>query len=167
MSINKLILDLTRKTKSIQRQLVKATEITVTDAIALLVQRVQESGIDDNGKPFKPYTEKYKKFKAGGSYISKDGQKKRRPNRTGNGLVNLTYTGEMLRSIGIIERKAQSGGVYFVEAGGRDKDTIEKIKGNIDNGQRAFMELSDKEQELLIKQWGQRIAGVISELKFR
>ena len=155
-TIEQFIQDIERRKRAFARGIEDSTLIAINDSIATIQERVQERGTNAKNAKFKPYTEKYKKFKKGGTYITRTDppQKKKRPNREGNGLVNLTYTGEMFRSIGIIAKKNQ-GGVYTAVIGGRDKETQAKINGN--SKLRPFLELSEREVSEIQKDWGNRV----------
>ncbi len=155
-TIDNLINDLGGKKKAFKQAIIDSTTIAIEDAILIIQQRVQETGTDAKGKKFKRYTEAYVKFKRGGTYFTRTNppQKKKRPNRTGNGLVNLTYTGEMWRSIGIISSKNEND-LFTIVAGGRDKETKDKMKWN--SVKRPFFFLSNKETKQITQDWRERI----------
>lgn len=155
-TINQLAKDLERKKAAIKQTIIDSTTVAMNTAILIIQRRVQEGGTDANGRKFKPYTDSYVKFKRGGTYITRTQPptKKKRPNRTGNGLVNLTYTGEMWRSIGIISSKTDNDR-FTIVAGGRDKETKDKMKWN--SVKRPFFFLSEQETNETINDWRKRI----------
>lgn len=146
-TIDELLKDLQKKKGKLIKAIDQSTEVAINDAIQVIQSRVQEQGIDGDGKAFKPYSESYKKFKKGGG-------KTKRPNREGNGLVNLTYTGEMFRSIGIVNKKNENE-YREILIGGRDKEAEDKIKWN--SKERPFLNLSDAEVAEISEDWGKRI----------
>ena len=121
-------------------------ETVVTDAKALVQRRVQQTGTDADGKPFEPYTE---------AYVNKRDEKGLPPF-----LVNLSFEGEMWRSIGLKEERTD-GDSYIAVLGGRDTDTVNKIIWNVDK--RPFMELNQQEVDLLVQISGPRFRNRIAE----
>ena len=155
-TINQLTKDLERKKADINKIIIESTTTAMGDAVAVIRRRVQETGVDANNKKFKPYTESYLRFKRGGVYITRTTppKKKKRPNRAGNNLVNLTYTGEMWRSIGVISTKKDNN-MFTIVAGGRDQETKDKMKWN--SVKRPFFFLSDEETKAIVNDWRNRI----------
>lgn len=145
----------------------KEVETIGTDAAALVITRVSETGLDANGAKFKPYTPEYERYKRFASSASrKEGAKKKAARKTApaskekpvgryRGFVDFTLTGQMLSSIGLQETKAENGGIKVI-VGGRDVETRKKMEGN-DNNRLGWFSLSVSEQETLADQSQVRI----------
>lgn len=133
------------------------TEVAANDIMALVDQRLVETGTDANGAAFVDYTERYKKKKTQlGRYTGK---------------VDFQLTGQMLAStatglknIGVTESTV-SGSTARVVIEGRDTETRGKIEGN--NKKRpGFLNPSQKEVERVSDIRSQRIEDMIREEYF-
>jgi len=101
----------------------------------MMVQRIQR-GFDKDGQPFKDYTDKYKRFKAGSGRVISP--------------VNLTFRFKMLRAI---SSKAIEGGfeLFFSSY----KEAL-KAQGNIDKG-RDFWGLTSREYDFVVDKFNKSI----------
>lgn len=150
MNINEFISNLRATTDALIQSIEQTTLIASNDAIALLQQRVQETGIDANGNAFEDYTPAYKKSK------TKKGKY--------SGHVDLTVSGEMWRSIGITEERGENG-IYTAVIGGRDENTKDLIKYNSDH--RNFMILSESEIKTITDIYEENITNDFVKILFR
>lgn len=182
MTIEDLIGRTDALAQEIEGQIQKDLEITAVTGLAVLIQRVTETGKDAQGSAFKPYTpeyERYKRFAVGG--IAKEGAKKKaqrkvkvatpdKPVGRYRGIVDFTLTGDMLSSTGIdsngaskfrnigIIRKEKEGGSFVVVIGARDDFNREKMIGN-DNYRPKWFTLSVEEQQRLAGQSAERMTA--------
>lgn len=138
----------------VQRQ----TEVAAGDIMALVDQRIVETGTDERGGAFEDYTPSYKAKKTkAGRY---------------RGKVDFQLTGQMLASTGtglvniVQESSTVSGAVATVIIAGRDKETQDKIEGN--NRKRpGFLNPSPKEIDRVENIRTKRIEEMIVETYFR
>lgn len=103
------------------------------DAKALIQQRVQQLGLNANGNPTPEYSESYKKV------------------RQRKGLqvdhMDLTNTGEMWRSTGIVSN-SRKGENIVVSIAGRDVETQNKINWASEK-QFEVLKLTKEEEQIL------------------
>ena len=112
------------KVRELRRRLPEMTqrnaEIGAHDAVALIVLRIQEKGLDSDGEKLRDYTPKYK-------------TRKERAGRY-RGFVDLTYSGDMFGSVGIDAAKVtnKSGSKSHIKIGltARDEANREKLEKN-------------------------------------
>lgn len=88
-SLDQFIQKIQLLSDSIEDIVLDAQDTAALDAINLLTTRLVEEGKDAEGNAWRPYSEEYEKYK----------EKK---GKTGNGLVNFTFTGVMMRNIAIV-----------------------------------------------------------------
>lgn len=108
----------------------KEFKIAISDEVKVMIARTG-SGIDVDGKQFKPYTEAYRRFKVYGSKNRKTGRV-RGGGRKGS-PPDLTYSGAMLRAIDYLTYKVGDqfiGKVFF-----RGAKEGQKAKGNLKHRQ--------------------------------
>ena len=139
-----------------QAQIARETERTALDAVAIITQRVSETGKDAEGRAFKPYTTRYEQYKRGAVGTAKrDGAAKREARKTAKasadkpvgryrGFVDFTLSGRMLANIGITEKRT-SGDRSVVVVAGRSEETRGKMEGN-DTHRPGWFRLSREEQ---------------------
>lgn len=155
----------------LEEELRKEVETIATDGLALVTQRVSETGTDAQGSKFKPYTPEYERFKrfAVGT-AKKEGAKKKAARKTGaatkekpigryRGFVDFTLSGQMLSSIGLGEVSGD-GGRVVVKVSGRDEETRKKMEGN-DNYRPGWFTLSQKEAEQIAAQSQERLSSFV------
>lgn len=133
------------------------TEVAANDIMALVDQRLVETGTDVNGAAFVDYTQKYKDKKTAlGRYTGK---------------VDFQLTGQMLAStstglknIGVTSSSV-SGSTATVVIAGRDPETRGKIEGN--NKKRpGFLNPSQNEVDRVSAIRSTRIEDMIREEYF-
>lgn len=100
----------------------RQTEVCANDITALWDQRISETGTDERGNPFAPYTQAYQ-------------QRKTKAGRF-TGKVDFTLSGQMLAStstglknIGTIDSQ-RNGANCVIVIGPRDQETRDKMLGN-------------------------------------
>lgn len=161
MNLDDLSAKVGKLATAIRGQVATEMELVATTATSRMITRVSETGKDEKGSPFKPYTPIYEQFKRGAvGTVSfrqrKDGKKARANRRTKQatpdspvgrfrGIVDFTLTGQMLSSIGIIESGFVGNG-YRVVVGGRDQVTKEKMAGNAQH-RPGWTNLSKEEKD--------------------
>lgn len=131
-------------------------DVAALDSKALIQQRIQEQGVDADGKEFRDYTKKYKKKKEkAGKY---------------RGVVDFTYTTDMWSSISIIESKILPDQVK-VRIGGVDEPNRLKMQGLAFGqpergikGRGYFLELANDELDLVREGVGERFTDDIKRL---
>lgn len=145
----------------------KEVETIAQTGLAVVTQRVSETGKNSLGQDFPPYTPAYEQIKRFGSSAStKEGAKKRAERRVKKatadkpvgrykGFVDFTLTGQMLSSIGIVEQREQ-GNRVVVRVGGRDQFTKDKMSGN-DTHRPGWFRLSKEEIGTLAQQSSERL----------
>ena len=142
-------------------------ETVATDGLAKVIQRVSETGRDQNGTPFKPYTPAYEAFKrqaVGGNKSAKQRARRATAPASGDqpvgrftGFVNFTLTGRMLSNIGLTEVIDTDKGVKVIVTG-RTEETRGKMEGN-DNYRKDWFSLSEKEVNELGADSKERMTG--------
>lgn len=115
-------------------------ETIATDGYALTDRRITTTGRSFTGAQFPDYTAPYK-------------AKKQKAGRY-RGFVDLQFSGQMLASVGIIERHTAPGKVVVV-LGGRDEQTRKKLEGN------------EKKRPGILKNSKEEIAILISDSQER
>lgn len=122
MTLNDLIAKFDKLIAAVPGIVLEQTEVAALDALALVDQRITQTGVDANGSQFVDYTPNYKKLKtAKGRY---------------RGHVDFMDSGQMLAStqagfenIVPIE-KSVTGATAKVVFDGRDEITKKKLEGN-------------------------------------
>jgi hypothetical protein len=159
MTLDALIARLTLLEKEVQAEVVREMERVAIDGIAIVTQRVSETGKDADGRAFKPYTKRYELYKRGAiGGIKNESAKKRAARKTTaatadkpvgryTGFVNFTLSGQMLSSIGITDRRNSNGRSVVVVAG-RDEETRGKMEGN-DNYRPGWFRIGADEAQRL------------------
>jgi hypothetical protein len=142
-------------------------ETVATDGLAKVIQRVSETGRDQNGTPFTPYTPAYEAFKrqaVGGNKSAKQRARRATAPASGDqpvgrftGFVNFTLTGRMLSNIGLTEVIDTDKGVKVIVTG-RTEETRGKMEGN-DNYRKDWFSLSEKEVNELGADSKERMTG--------
>lgn len=161
MNLDELSSKVGKMAGAIRAQVATEMELVATTATSRMIQRVSETGKNDQGAPFKPYTSIYEQFKrsAVGTVSfkrKKEGAKAREQRKTKQatpdspvgryrGIVDFTLTGQMLSSIGIIESGFVGNG-YRVVVGGLDQETKDKMAGNAQH-RPGWTKLSKEEKE--------------------
>jgi hypothetical protein len=108
----------------------------------LVIDRIKErtdNGLDINNKPFAPYSKSY----AGSKDFSIAGKTK--------GNVNLQLTGEMLRSLELLEHSTGSITIGY-KVGTSENDKAAWAVASDNGPSRRFVGLPEKDLDLLIKQ---------------
>jgi len=156
----------------LQQELRLEVERTAQTGLAMVTQRVSETGKDAAGAKFKPYTRPYElRKRAATGNVKKEGKKKRAARRSAEasaekpvgrykGFVDFTFTGQMLSSIGLDEAKGD-GGRIVVRVNGRDQETQLKMDGN-DKHRPGWFQLSKEEVDILAQQSGERLGRYIN-----
>lgn len=151
----------------LQQELRLEVERTAQTGLAMVTQRVSETGKDANGASFKPYTREYElRKRAATGNVKKEGKKKRAARRSAQasaekpvgryrGFVDFTFTGQMLSSIGLDEAKSE-GRRIVVRVNGRDTETQLKMEGN-DKHRPGWLRLSKEEVNILAQQSSERL----------
>lgn len=119
-------------------------ETTANDGLAILDHRVTDTGQGVNG-PLKDYTKPYE-------------EKKKKSGRF-RGFVDLSFSGQMWASIGIVEKKTEDG-KYVVTIGGRDEFTVKKMEGN-NKARPGVFGLNNEEVAILREDSGDRLAKAV------
>lgn len=157
----------------LQQELRLEVERTAQTGLAMVTQRVSETGKDAKGASFKPYTREYElRKRAATGNVKKEGKKKRAARRSApasaekpvgryRGFVDFTFTGQMLSSIGLEEAQADSKRIV-VRVNGRDQETQLKMDGN-DKHRPGWFRLSKEEVDILAQQSGERLGRYINE----
>lgn len=157
----------------LQQELRLEVERTAQTGLAMVTQRVSETGKDAKGASFKPYTREYElRKRAATGNVNKEGKKKRAARRSApasaekpvgryRGFVDFTFTGQMLSSIGLEEAQADSKRIV-VRVNGRDQETQLKMDGN-DKHRPGWFRLSKEEVDILAQQSGERLGRYINE----
>ncbi len=145
MSLSTLISNLKQFKQDLPELILRASEGLANDVISKIVNRTQIQGKNTAGRNLKssggPYTVQYKKFK------SKKGRQ--------TTFTDLTFTGEMLRSIGLISKSVSGDIVTLVIAPSKNRINGSGKFGNSDimdvqeKRYGQIMELSKKEAEEL------------------
>jgi hypothetical protein len=102
------------------------------DAKSNIQQRFQESGQDDMGGAFGDYTPYTKRLR---------GEKGLQTS-----FVDLTDTGDMWRSIGVVN-KISSGAIASITLGPKNADALKKLNDNTIRFDKPILELSPIEEE--------------------
>lgn len=169
----------------LQQELRLEVERAAQTGLAMVTQRVSETGKDAKGASFKPYTRPYElRKRAATGNVKKEGKKKRAARRSAEasaekpvgryrGFVDFTFTGQMLSSAGLDERgqpklknmgilkSTNSGGRVVVVVGARDQETQMKMDGN-DKHRPGWFRLSKEEVDILAQQSGERLGRYIN-----
>ena len=142
-----------------------AEQVAAADLIALVTNRVVQTGKDFKGKPFKPYSvntipayrfwgksrtqtaekEVRKISRARGALSYK---KFRELNNLRAGKKNFEFTGEMWRKFSVI-RVASGKGKVKVTMGGSSSAAQDKIDENSDREGLSIIEASTKEEQII------------------
>lgn len=156
----------------LQQELRLEVERAAQTGLAMVTQRVSETGKDAKGASFKPYTREYElRKRAATGNVKKEGKKKRAARRSApasvekpvgryRGFVDFTFTGQMLSSIGLEEAQAD-GKRIVVRVNGRDQETQLKMDGN-DKHRPGWFRLSKEEVDILAQQSGERLGRYIN-----
>lgn len=156
----------------LQQELRLEVERAAQTGLAMVTQRVSETGKDANGASFKPYTRPYElRKRAATGNVKKEGKKKRAARRSApasaekpvgryRGFVDFTFTGQMLSSIGLEEAQSDSKRIV-VRVNGRDQETQLKMDGN-DKHRPGWFRLSKEEVDILAQQSGERLGRYIN-----
>lgn len=113
-SLDQFIQKIQLLSDSLEDIVLDAMDTAAMDSIALLQRRIQEEGKDAEGNAWRPYSEEYEKYK----------EKK---GKTGNGLVNFTFTGRMMNNIGIVSKT--KGQTVTVTVRPRSEENQLKMQG--------------------------------------
>lgn len=146
-----------RLEKDLPAILLRQTEVAANDIMALVDQRIVETGRDVNGQAFEEYTPSYQKRKA---KLGRD-----------VGHVNFQLTGQMLFStqtgLKNINTKSKefSGTTAIVIIGPLDEETRGKVEGN-QKKRLGFLNPSKAEVERIEKIRQSRIEEMIREEYF-
>jgi len=142
-------------------------ETVATDGLSKVTQRVSETGRDQNGSPFRPYTPAYEAFKrqaVGGNKSAKQRARRATAPATAEqpvgrftGFVNFTLSGRMLSNIGLTEVTTTDKGVRVIVTG-RTEETRGKMEGN-DNYRKDWFSLSEKEVNELVADSKERMTA--------
>lgn len=146
-----------------QTQIEREMERTALDAVAIVTQRITETGKDAEGRAFKPYTPRYEQYKRGAVGTAKrEGAERREARKTAKataekpvgryrGFVDFTLSGRMLSNAGLqdgaigITQKSSTLDRVRVVVAGRTEETRAKMEGN-DNSRPGWFRLSREEQ---------------------
>ena len=115
MELNDFIIRLEGLNSAIRQANVRNLMLAGADAADMIIQRVQESGIDSEGNAYDDYSPQYKKF--------------RDKNNKRTDIRNFTFGGDMMRSVDAQLESTDSGAVVVVGARGDDRD---KMKYNVE-----------------------------------
>ena len=181
MTLETLEARLNELVPALQGALRTEMETVATDGLSKVIQRVSETGRDQNGTPFKPYTPAYEAFKrqaVGGNKSAKQRARRATAPATAEqpvgrftGFVNFTFTGRMLSNIGPVESAlGGSAGIGVTEVtdtstgvkvivAGRTEETRGKMEGN-DNYRKDWFSLSQKEVDELGADSKERMTGI-------
>ena len=157
---------------------IKNAIVIAGDALALVILRIQNKGIDADGGKFKPYYQEEVPiaFLRPGLNASKqakfekdvrEGKAKASPFdwRKYMGLPtayrNFTITGEMIRSFKPVVAE-HSDFVTVVELKAGDKENQQKLNGASFNMGRSIIELNDIEKEMVDRANAERMAKLLS-----
>ena len=156
----------------LQQELRLEVERAAQTGLAMVTQRVSETGKDASGASFEPYTRAYELKKRGAvSTAKKEGKKKRAERRVATasadkpvgrykGFVDFTLTGRMLTNIGLVEQK-DAGNRVVVRVGGRSDETKKKMEGN-NTHRPGWFSLSKQEVATLKEQSAVRVGAIIT-----
>lgn len=122
--------------------------LTANDGIGLVVERLTETGKDDQGGDFKDYTPEYKKRKT----------KKHRY----KGFVDFQDTGRMLANLQVIGKETQSG-LVRVSVGNTGVDNKIKMESNIKQ-RGKILSFSTKEVKELTENFNERAENYIEQI---
>lgn len=171
MSLDEAIEMLDKAEKAIEEGMKKISEEIAMDAVALIVNRIQQHGLpgrkySDTALPLFFYTrnadkkgalKKLAKAKGGVSY--KDW-------RSMNGLqtdhVDLTFTGRMWQNVGIVGT-VRNGDSFITICGGFDKEVKDKLRWNAQRFGDFFM-VTNEEKEQLKEIFKNRVSILIKSI---
>ncbi len=128
------------------------TQTIAKDAIALIKNRVQETGTNSEGSTFPAYSKEYAKTKA---------------KKNGEGSVlfrNFTLTGDMLRQLNIVSTKRDQD-KYVVTVGGKSDFAQDKIDWNSEQV-GDILETSEEEEKIFAQTMDDEIQKIIDQTGF-
>lgn len=133
VDINQAIARLKELSRNLPRIVELNLETAAIESYALVERRLIQTGKTADGNLFPDYDPKYKKKKEkAGKY---------------SGHRDFKFSGNMLNSIGLAERKKENG-KFTVVMTGRDNETLLKMEGNA-NITPGFLNASKEEIELV------------------
>lgn len=157
MNLEELEASFRRLIRALPDIVLHQTEVAANDAMALVDQRLVETGTNASGASFEDYTPSYKARKVKlGRYTGK---------------VDFQLTGQMLASTAtglknIVTKSAtSSGAVAVVVIGPRDEETRRKVEGN-DKHRPGFLNPSKDEVKRIENIRTKRIEELIREEYF-
>jgi hypothetical protein len=126
---------------------------TALDAKDMIQQRLQETGRDSKGNPFRPYSPEYQKEK------TKAGKYK--------GIVDFTDENRMLNNIGVLDKRSDVNKAVVV-VGARAEENRAKLAGNMNGngktkGRGDILELQGKEISVLAANMKKRFPARIKK----
>lgn len=144
MSLDDFIAGLDRVVDDLQRHTGERLVIAANDVASLVKNRVVQTGKDNSGQPFTPYsTNDVPAYKyIGKSRTGSADTKVRQAAKQGGALSykqfrelnklrtdkkNFEFTGSMWRNFGVT-KAGQSGGVFSTEIGGQTPDATDKLE---------------------------------------
>lgn len=181
MNIDEFIDKITDLGEQISSKLPDITQAAALDATATIKNRIIQNGISADGVKFKGYSEKevpsffffsssnkkLKKDEFGENILEQNDFLSYKKWREENGLqtdhVDLTFTGDMFRNLGIVKTGLTSKDVYVVEVGGKTEDSQDKIDWNSDR-YKDILRLSKDEEKLLSKVADEEITRIIKNI---
>ncbi len=124
------------------------TQTAALTAKALIQKRIQELGEDANEVALTPYSDEYVNVRNKKGYET--------------AFTNLTFTGQMWRSTGIVNEGATAKG-YTVEIGGGDATAKNKVQWNSER-YGDILRVSKKEETQLQVQINERLNDFIKQV---
>lgn len=121
MSLNSVIDNLEELIRKLPDATLDNLDASAADGTALLVQRLQEKGVNAEGQPWRPYSPAYQDFKEQAGYYT--------------GKVDFTLHNRMLNNLGTQEQKVNGTIVRTVV---RPRDRISGSKKNPTNADKLL-----------------------------
>jgi hypothetical protein len=139
VKINEYIRKLERLEAELPTIVLNEISSTALDAKDMLQQRLQETGLNSKGQPFRPYSPDYQEKK------TKAGKYK--------GIVDFTDENRMLNNIGVLDKRSDANKAVVV-VGARAEENRAKLAGNMNGngktkGRGDILELQGKEISIL------------------
>jgi hypothetical protein len=128
VDIDKLIPRINDELQSLPELILDSLEVRAHDAISSIQSRIQETGLDDEGHEFSPYSDEWLNRK------EKEGKYK--------GFVDLTYKDRMLNSIDVIDSSVEPGRATVTI---QSKNSEDQIKIDYNSIRRPFLKMSGEE----------------------
>lgn len=146
-TLQDLINDFESLTNHLQGHVETNMIITANDGIALVVERLSETGKDASGSPFPDYTDAYKRLK-----IKKHRYK---------GFVDFQFTGRMLANLQVTGELTEFGSVK-VKVGNTGADNIAKMESNVKK-RGTILAFSSKEESDLGRGFDDRFQNFVRQ----